>query len=620
MQISDLVNQYNNNLATGGEISTKAQGVEQLVSTVQKLTAGQVFEGTVNYIKGNTVVLGLSSGQNLTATIARDILLEPGQSVFFQVKSNDGQTIQIKPVSNSAMNNPTLLKALDSANLSVNERNVNMVNNMMHEQLPIDSVSLNNMAKVVSSNPNINVSTIVQMTKLGIEVNSNMASQFENYKVNEASFLTTFDNLTDSITKMLLNEDITANEATALNKEIIDVLTNTNNYSNEEVINSNLNEVSKISESAVDENGNILFLEKNSDGKNLNIANENVVINDNINISESAKESVVENLDDFVNQVNMENDDEILSNELLEKNTTKNEVNNDSLNEVNYNKTQFSKNSIGGALDSSKYSELNNILKSTDFYAKNPEYVDLNGDLKLEVDVLKFMKNLSEYMSLNKLPVEFQKNLFGLDAYRDLLHNLTEQQWLLEPSDVCDKDKIKFLYEKLEMNMKQLEDAIKNVTKLENQVTKATSEIKSNIEFMNQVNQMYSYVQIPVRMSRQNANSELFVYKNKRVKSDDEEISAFLHFDMDHLGSTDIVVKLINRKVDTKFYMEDSESYELIMNNVDILRKRIEDKGFECNVNVVNESKKMNLVEDFLRHDDKGVSTPVSRYSFDVRA
>ena len=35
-----------------------------------------------------------------------------------------------------------------------------------------------------------------------------------------------------------------------------------------------------------------------------------------------------------------------------------------------------------------------------------------------------------------------------------------------------------------------------------------------------------------------------------------------------HLGSTDISVKLHNRNVDTKFYMEDDRSYELIMNNI----------------------------------------------------
>ena len=224
MQISNLVNQYNNNLASGGEISTKSQGVEQLVSTVQKLTAGQVFEGTVNSVKGNTVILGLSSGQNITATLAKDILLEQGQSVFFQVKSNDGNTIQIKPISNNAMNNPTLLNALDSANLAVNERNVNMVNNMMREQMPIDSNSLNEMARVVNTNSNIDVATIIQMSKLGIEVNPQLASQFENYKANQASVMNMISELSSAIPDMLASEELSYTEASALNREIINIL------------------------------------------------------------------------------------------------------------------------------------------------------------------------------------------------------------------------------------------------------------------------------------------------------------------------------------------------------------------------------------------------------------
>ena len=48
MQVSDVVNQYYNNLASGSEVSTGTKGVEQLVQTVSKLTSGQIFEGTVN--------------------------------------------------------------------------------------------------------------------------------------------------------------------------------------------------------------------------------------------------------------------------------------------------------------------------------------------------------------------------------------------------------------------------------------------------------------------------------------------------------------------------------------------------------------------------------------------
>ena len=56
------------------------------------------------------------------------------------------------------------------------------------------------------------------------------------------------------------------------------------------------------------------------------------------------------------------------------------------------------------------------------------------------------------------------------------------------------------------------------------------------------------------------------------------------------------------------------------MNNIDILRKKIENKGYNCNISVENEEKNVNLVEDFLTHKSGGTTSPVSRYSFDVRA
>ena len=80
MQISDLMNQYQNNLAAGSEVSTKTKGVEQLVKTVSSLTSGQIFEGTVNSIKGGQVILGLSSGQNIMAKLDKGVALTVGES------------------------------------------------------------------------------------------------------------------------------------------------------------------------------------------------------------------------------------------------------------------------------------------------------------------------------------------------------------------------------------------------------------------------------------------------------------------------------------------------------------------------------------------------------------
>ena len=56
-----------------------------------------------------------------------------------------------------------------------------MVDTMMQEQMSIGRQSILDMAKLVGANPDANVQTIVQMTKLGLPVTEEMAAQFENY-------------------------------------------------------------------------------------------------------------------------------------------------------------------------------------------------------------------------------------------------------------------------------------------------------------------------------------------------------------------------------------------------------------------------------------------------------
>ena len=47
MQISNLVSQYNNSVANG-EPMTVAKGVEKLVSSLNEMSKGMIFEGTVS--------------------------------------------------------------------------------------------------------------------------------------------------------------------------------------------------------------------------------------------------------------------------------------------------------------------------------------------------------------------------------------------------------------------------------------------------------------------------------------------------------------------------------------------------------------------------------------------
>ena len=137
---------------------------------------------------------------------------------------------------------------------------------------------------------------------------------------------------------------------------------------------------------------------------------------------------------------------------------------------------------------------------------------------------------------------------------------------------------------------------------------------------MNQMNQIYNYVQLPLQLSGQNANGELYVYTNKKNLEDPEaELTAFLHLDMDNLGSTDVSVRIKDKKVKTNFYFDDDTSFKLVEMHLPILERRLKNKGYDCFISITNEKRNINFKENFVRRGNVSAGS-VHRYSFDVRA
>lgn len=92
-----------------------------------------------------------------------------------------------------------------------------------------------------------------------------------------------------------------------------------------------------------------------------------------------------------------------------------------------------------------------------------------------------------------------------------------------------------------------------------------------------------------------------------------------MHLDLDHLGSTDVSVRMRGREVSTRFYLDNDTAYALLEKNYPVLEARLEKKGYHCKIDVVNEEKHVNFVDDFLKMDQPAV-TQLHRYSFDMRA
>ena len=625
MHISDMLGQYNRNISSGTEELKAASGMQKVVSTMEELSSGSVFEGTVSSVKNGKVTLALSDGQTITARLSGKVPLSQGTPMFFQVKSNDGVTIEIKPYTGAGSGgNPILTNALTEGTVPVTERNLAMVDAMMKEQMPIDKQSLLNMARIANMNPGVNITTVVSMTKLGIPVSPEMAAQFENYMTDEHAILQEMDQAMNELADLAGSSNLTPNQAVQMNHKILSILLPEQTATGAPV---------------------------NTEGQ-IETGGQTTAEGQIVTGGQITAEGQIETGGQTTAEGQTTSEGQILTDGRLgaEEQTVNGEQTTTAGQAI---QEGTGGQAIGEVLSDQQFSSLGRLLQnipslveSTKLFPEAMEqdiFIDTLEDesvaqnlmtedaawkaadgktaLDKNLTVSDFLRTVSQLLSENNgMASQSIQKLFGSDAYKSLLRNVMEQQWLIQPEALKQEKKISQLYEKLEQQMRQVEDALKEAGVTKTRFPETAAEVRGNIEFMNQLNQAYTYVQVPLKMSGQNANGELYVYTNKKnLRDPDAELSAFLHLELEHLGSTDVSVKMQHRNVKTNFYMADDASYDLVEKYLPILEQKLKDKGYQCTITMTKEEKKVSFGDDFLRKDMPQTGT-LHRYSFDVRA
>ena len=619
MHISDMLGQYNRNISSGTEELKAASGMQKVVSTLEELSSGSVFEGTVSSVKNGKVTLALSDGQTITARLSGKVPLSQGTPMFFQVKSNDGATIEIKPYTGAGSGgNPILTNALTEGTVPVTERNLAMVDAMMKEQMPIDKQSLLNMARIANMNPGVNITTVVSMTKLGIPVSPEMAAQFANYMTDEHAILQEMDQAMNELADLAGSSDLTPNQAVQMNHKILSIL-----LPEQTATGAPVN-----TEGQIETGGQTTAEGQIVTGGQITAEGQIVTGGQT-----TAEGQILTDGRLGAEEQTVNGEQTTTAGQAIQEGTG-----GQAIGEV-LSDQQFS--SLGRLLQN-----IPSLVESTKLFPEAMEqdiFIDTLEDesvaqnlmtedaawkaadgktaLDKNLTVSDFLRTVSQLLSENNgMASQSIQKLFGSDAYKSLLRNVMEQQWLIQPEALKQEKKISQLYEKLEQQMRQVEDALKEAGVTKTRFPETAAEVRGNIEFMNQLNQAYTYVQVPLKMSGQNANGELYVYTNKKnLRDPDAELSAFLHLDLEHLGSTDVSVKMQHRNVKTNFYMADDASYDLVEKYLPILEQKLKDKGYQCTITMTKEEKKVSFGDDFLRKDMPQTGT-LHRYSFDVRA
>lgn len=568
MRLSSLFVQGNQSYMEGSKETSSAveQNLKNGLEEIASKAPGQSVSGEVVEKNGNDILLSIGKNQLLRAKLDAGIPVEEGQLMTFTIKNTNGAKVVLSPLYANTGNNPNISKALQMAGIPENAVSAKLVQTMMQEGMSIDRDSLNQMMRMVNLNPNASVETLVQLQRLGIPVTENNIFQMEAYKNYEhqitEGLLEIADALTDTMAEMTAAGDVQG--SIQLYREVISLLTEQMGGEKETEVPAGMGQES----------------------------------------GETAAANGQEELPDVGNTLKQA---EILNETAAGENTLTEEL--------------TGKDALTGK-EVLTGKELFNFSQAL-VRAGMPEDT-VKAFVSGELSTAELLKDLNELLSQEGLPLEQRESitrLLGGREFGTLLKTEMTKQWLLTPEEVAKDNKVENLYERLNSQMNRLSQALEQAGKADTPLGKAVTNLSGNIDFMNQLNQMFTYVQLPLKLQGQEANGELYIYTNKKnLAKRDGEVSALLHLDMEHLGSVDVHVALKDNKVSTKFYLKDDSALDLIANHIDILNERLNKRGYIMNASFIKkgEEESGNVMEEILKQD-KNISI-LSGYSFDARA
>ena len=208
------------------------------------------------------------------------------------------------------------------------------------------------------------------------------------------------------------------------------------------------------------------------------------------------------------------------------------------------------------------------------------------------------------------------------DESADLLQNFLDS-FLLAPEEVADSDKVKEYYEELNYKLEALEQLAAKISETTKEpASTAPKQMKGNLSFMESINQVFPFLQLPLRFKEAPAHGELYVYERKKTLKPTDSFNALLHLDMDALGSMDVFIILAGQNVTSRFSLTDKTSADLIRSELPSLSEALLKKGYSLQTDVSvcepeTEEHTQTLLEQFLEEHAPG---GLERYTFDIRA
>lgn len=552
MRLSSLFTQGNQQIQENSRdmsFSTLEKGLRNGMKEMEGKMPGQSVTGEVIEADGQDILLAIGKNQLLRARLSLAMDVEAGQQLTFGIKSIGGMKVVLSPLFENMTSGSGAEKALELAGLPRNEETMKMVEAMMKEGMKLDPDSLSSMYRTVNAHMDADITTLVQLNRMGLPVTEENITQLQSYKNYEGQ-------VTEGV-KILMGEVAEQLSSLAASDNPEDVFT---------------------------------FLK--------------VVL---------GEPSGTENVQ---TEENMAGDDNVIQ-------TFKNAVMTEAPEEnAGKEKLTFMPGMAEQAGEKGLGMALSDVLQKAGFSEET-----VNACLKGELPAKELLTELGRLVKDGRLSTEQKNGILELLKDNEFLENLKKgltEKFLLTPDEVGEDGQVEKLYERLDSQLSRMNQALQGMAKENPALSQSIQNLSSNVEFMNQLNQMFTYVQLPLKLSGQEAAGELYVYTNKKnLAKKDGQVSALLHLDLEHLGEIDIHVSLRDSHVSTKFCLSDEKALDLVAANIDTLNQRLMKRGYSMDASFEQKDKAQHPIDEMLDRDKKVSSKEkvlISSSSFDARA
>lgn len=568
---------------------------------------GQIIRGEVTDIRNDTVSIKVDLGETLTYPLQGDPELTIGQTATFKaVETEDGIALRAISVKPSQARLATINKALEEAGLQKSERNQMIVFELLNNHMSIDKQTIQKIFQQSLLNKNASISTLVLMNKHNIPISNATATQFENYRNFEHRLNKEIGTIADEIPKLLdkVSTFTTSKNFLAINDGLMDIFLK-NNIITEIPLSSVISSKTEIS-TLLD----ILRPFALSDSLSEAVQNQTASLRDVVDC--------IQNSITIAEQMDYESQNTLLESDVSPNNgTTK-------LTDA------FQAPIIRHILEQFTNQQFNNNELSTFLSLQNRQTLALAlADFPLAQDIRdgivdgQIGTNSLLHAIKTALPATNSldaKTLYSTQVFQWVLKEHIRSSMSLTTNHIAD-NKVNDYYDTTYNQINALRDLLQN-TGLKDaftQLSATAQNFQENMEFMKVLNQLFPYVQLPIKMKDQFVHSDLYVYtKKKNLQEKPDNISVLLHLDMEHLGPTDIHITLTRGNVEAKFYMSDDFSTSLLRNNIDLLEEAMTRNGYLLQTEFIERQKEVDIVKDIIEKDQP--TSSLKRYSFDIRA